>query len=74
LSSLRRPLDSQELWLVDSAVTFPSLERELTPTSPKRVCLDVRFCSAEGVQYARWHDQPNEQFRPIDARALRWIN
>jgi hypothetical protein len=68
------PLESQELWLTDTAVAFPALGRELTPTGPGRGCLDVRSCSAEGIQYARWHDRPNEQFRPIDTDTLRWID
>jgi hypothetical protein len=67
------PLDSEELWLMDTAVAFPALGRELTPAGPDRVCLEVRSCSAEGIHYARWHDRPNEQFRPIDADALRWM-
>ena len=68
------PLDSEELWLMDTAVAFPALDRELTPAAPDRVCLNVRTCSAEGIQYARWHDRPHDPFRPIDSQALHWID
>ena len=67
-------LESEELWLIDAAVAFPALGRELTPTGPDRVCLEVRSCSAEGIRYARWNDRPDDQFRPIHAGALRWTD
>jgi hypothetical protein len=67
-------LDNEELHLTDTTITFPLLGRELSPDSPKRTCLQLFTCSADGSRWAGWLDQPDEGLRRIElnSETMRW--
>jgi hypothetical protein len=64
---------SLELWLMNTALAFPKLGRQVDAASAERCCLEIFACGVEGHTYARWHDRPEEPLRPIDAERLLWI-